>query len=43
MYSVLGIDWTKSLAAPSGRAFQYIEPMSGTNFIGSTEIKELFA
>jgi hypothetical protein len=43
IYSTLGIDWTKSLAAPSGRAFQYIEPMSGTNFIGSTEVKELFA
>ena len=43
IYSVLGIDWTKQLTStPSGRAFQYIEPMSGTKFIGSTEIKELF-
>ncbi len=44
IYSVLGIDWTKKLpGAPSGRAFQYVEPMSGTDFIGSTEIPELFA
>ncbi len=44
IYSVLGIDWTKSLSGtPSGRDFMYVEPMSGTNFIGSTEIGELFA
>ena len=43
IYSVLGIDWTKSLhGTPSGRDFVYVEPMSGTNFIGSTEISELF-
>lgn len=43
IYSVLGIDWTKSLVnTPSGRAFQYIEPLSGTSIIGSTEISELF-
>jgi hypothetical protein len=43
IYSVLGIDWTKSLSGtPSGRDFLYVEPMSGTNFIGSTEVTELF-
>jgi hypothetical protein len=43
IYSVLGIDWTKSLSGtPSGRDFVYVEPMSGTNFIGSTEVGELF-
>lgn len=44
IYSVLGVDWTKKLSgAPSGRDFQYVEPMSGTDFIGSTEVAELFA
>lgn len=44
IYSVLGIDWSKKIAGtPSGRAFEYVEPMSGTTFINSTEIKELFA
>ena len=43
IYSVLGIDWTKKLSdTPSGRNFQYIEPMSGTNVINSTEVTELF-
>ena len=43
IYSALGIDWTKKMdGAPSGRAFEYVEPMSGTTFIGSTEVKELF-
>ncbi len=44
IYSVLGIDWTKKLSGtPSGRDFQYVEPMSGTDFIGSTEVRELFS
>jgi len=44
IYSVLGIDWAKKLSgASSGRDFQYVEPMSGTGFIGSTEVSELFA
>lgn len=44
MYSVLGIDWTKKIGGtPSGREFQYVEPMSGTNYIGSTEVSEFFA
>jgi len=43
IYSALGIDWTKKLeGTPSGRAFEYVEPMSGTSYIGSTEIKELW-
>jgi hypothetical protein len=43
IYSCLGIDWTKKLGGtPSGREFVYVEPMSSTGFIGSTEIKELF-
>ena len=43
IYSVLGIDWTKKIGGtPSGREFQYVEPMSGTNFIGSTEVPEFF-
>ncbi len=44
IYSVLGIDWTKKIGGtPSGREFQYVEPMSGTNYIGSTEVPEFFA
>ena len=44
IYSVLGIDWTKKIGGtPSGREFQYVEPMSGTNYIGSTEVTEFFA
>ena len=43
IYSVLGIDWTKKISGmPSGRDFQYVEPMSSTGFIGSTEIMDLF-
>ena len=44
IYSALGIDWGKKIeATPSGRAFEYVEPMSGTSYIGSTEIKELWS
>jgi hypothetical protein len=44
IYSALGIDWTKKLGgAPSGREFIYVEDMSPTGFIGSTEIAELFS
>ncbi len=43
IYSVLGIDWTKKIeGAPSGRVFEYVEPMSGTTYLGSTEVAELF-
>lgn len=44
IYSVLGIDWTKSITnTPSGRVFEYIEDQSGTEFIFPNEILELFA
>ena len=44
IYSQLGIDWTKRITnTPSGRAFEYIEPMSGTNFVNFREISNLFA
>ena len=44
IYSVLGIDWTKKITnTPSGRAFEYIENQSGTDFIDPGEISELFA
>lgn len=43
IYSVLGIDWTKTITnTPSGRVFEYIEPQSGTDFINPGEISELF-
>jgi hypothetical protein len=44
IYSVMGIDWTKKITnTPSGRAFEYIENQSGTDFIDPGEISELFA
>jgi hypothetical protein len=44
IYSQLGIDWTKKLInTPSGRAFEYLEPMSGTQFMSFKEIAPLFA
>lgn len=43
IYSVLGIDWSKKLTnTPSGRAFEYIEQMSGTNFVPFGEVTRLF-
>ena len=43
IYSVLGIDWTKKITnTPSGRAFQYIESASGTDFVNFGEISRLF-
>jgi hypothetical protein len=43
IYSVLGIDWTKTITnTPSGRVFEYIENQSGTDFINPGEISELF-
>ncbi len=43
MYSALGIDWTKKLTTtPSGRFFEYVEDISGTDFISPGEISELF-
>jgi hypothetical protein len=44
IYSQLGIDWTKKLTnTPSGRAFEYIEQQSGTDFVNFHEIGTLFA
>ncbi len=43
IYSALGIDWTKRITnTPSGRAFDYIESTSATDFINPGEISELF-
>ncbi len=44
IYSQLGIDWSKRITnTPSGRAFEYIEQMSGTNLVNFREISTLFA
>ena len=44
MYSLLGIDWTKKITnTPSGRAFEYIEQQSGTDFVRFREISNLFS
>src|SRR6266705_6450704 len=43
IYSQLGIDWTKKITnTPSGRAFEYIEQQSGTNFVGVREYPAYF-
>jgi uncharacterized protein (DUF1501 family) len=43
IYSALGIDWTKEITnTPSGRAFQYVEFQSGTEFLDVSDIGELF-
>lgn len=43
IYSTLGIDWAKKITStPSGRAFEYIEAMSGTTFLDVGEIAPLF-
>ncbi len=43
MYSTLGIDWKKKITnTPSGRAFEYLESVSGTTFLDVDEIKPLF-
>jgi uncharacterized protein (DUF1501 family) len=44
IYSALGIDWTKRIDnTPSGRAFHYVEPASGTKYVGFKPVTELFA
>ena len=44
IYSALGIDWTKTIeTTPSGRAFHYVEPASGTKYMKFEPVKELFA
>ena len=43
IYSALGIDWSKRITnTPSGRAFDYIEVTSATDFINPDEVSELF-
>jgi hypothetical protein len=44
IYSALGIDWMKRIdSTPSGRAFHYVEPASGTKYVGFKPVRELFA
>jgi Protein of unknown function (DUF1501) len=43
IYSALGIDWAKTIeSAPSGRAFHYVEPASGTKYVDFKPAQELF-
>ena len=43
MYSTLGIDWSKKITnTPSGRAFEYLESVSGTTFLDVGEVEPLF-
>ena len=43
IYSALGIDWSKRIDnTPSGRAFHYVEPASGTKYVGFKPVQELF-
>ena len=43
IYSALGIDWTKSIdTTPSGRAFHYVEPASGTKYMNFQPVQEFF-
>ena len=43
IYSALGIDWTKRIdSTPSGRAFHYVEPASGTKYVAFKPVRELF-
>jgi len=44
VYSALGIDWTKRLTnTPSGRDFQYIEPISQNTVMDVDEIRALWS
>lgn len=43
IYSALGIDWSKTIQnTPSGRAFHYVEPASGTQYVRFQPVQELF-
>lgn len=43
IYSALGIDWTKKIeTTPSGRAFHYVEPASGTQYVRFQPVREFF-
>src|SRR5215813_14488583 len=44
IYSAMGIDWTKRIdSTPSGRAFHYVEPASGTKYVDFKPVQEFFA
>ncbi|HYE33219.1 MAG TPA: DUF1501 domain-containing protein [Methylomirabilota bacterium] len=44
IYSAMGIDWSKIIEnTPSGRAFHYVEPASGTKYMNFKPVEELFA
>ena len=44
IYSAFGIDWTKRIDnTPSGRAFHYVEPASGTKYVNFQSVQELFS
>lgn len=44
IYSAMGIDWTKTIeSTPSGRAFHYVEPASGTRYMDFQPVQEFFA
>ncbi|MDQ3755378.1 MAG: DUF1501 domain-containing protein [Acidobacteriota bacterium] len=44
IYSAFGIDWTKTIEnTPSGRSFHYVEPASGTKYVGFEPVQEFFA
>ena len=44
IYSAMGIDWTKTVDnTPSGRSFHYVEPASGTKYVGFKPVQEFFA
>jgi len=44
IYSALGIDWRRKITnTPSGRAFEYLEPVSGTTFLDVGDIDTLFS
>jgi uncharacterized protein DUF1501 len=44
IYSALGIDWTKRIeTTPSGRAFHYVEPASGTKYVDFKPVREFFS
>jgi hypothetical protein len=44
IYSALGIEWMKKIEnTPSGRAFHYVEPASGTKYVDFKPVREIFA
>jgi hypothetical protein len=44
IYSAMGIDWSKTIQnTPSGRAFHYVEPASGTRYVNFKPVQEMLA